>query len=208
MQRSLCLMPLGGSVTYGTGSSNGNGYREWLRDMLVADGFSIKMVGSRTAGTMSNNHNEGWRGFRIDQIYQKAQKSIPVFRPRVFTINAGSNDCIQGFEIGSIGKRMGDMLECIWDASPGSTIILSTLLVTSDVSAEARVTEANAQYLYLARRKANDGKRIVLVDMHAAAGPSCDDLVDGIHPNDSGYRKMALLWRKGIHEAASKGLFL
>lgn len=199
-------MPLGGSVTFGSGSSHANGYREKLRQLLIDNGYTVQMVGSRRSGTMSNNHNEGWRGFRIDQIHNKAQKSIPLFRPNVVTINAGSNDCIQRFEIDSIGKRIDSLLEMTWDASPRSTIILSTLLPNLDMSVEAKILQTNAQYLDLVERKTDEGKRIKLVDMHTAAGPNLDNLVDGVHPDDLGYQKMALLWYEGIQDCAARGL--
>lgn len=196
-------MPLGGSVTYGTGSSHKNGYRESLREILIDDGYDIEMVGSRRAGTMLNNYNEGWRGHRIDQIHNKCKKSVPLLLPDVFAVNAGSNDCIQNADLNSIGERMENMLECLWYASPNSTIVLSTLLVNSDPIVEARVLRANMSYRDLAKRKAGSGKRIVLVDMHTEAGPDCAELVDGTHPNDFAYYKMALLWREGFREALS-----
>ncbi|KAG6355729.1 hypothetical protein INS49_003693 [Diaporthe citri] len=199
-------MPLGGSVTFGSGSSHANGYREKLRQLLIDNGYTIEMVGSRRSGSLSNNHNEGWRGIRIDQIHNKAQKSIPWLRPNVVTINAGSNDCIQRFEIDSIGKRMDRLLKMTWDASPRSTIILSTLLPTSDTSVEAKILQTNARYRDLAEKKTDEGRRIALVDMHNAAGPNLDDLVDGVHPNDLGYQKMALLWYEGIQDCAARGL--
>ena len=59
---TLRIMPLGGSITYGVGSSTGNGYREPLFDILVAQGYSLDLVGSRRSGSMNNNHHEGWRG--------------------------------------------------------------------------------------------------------------------------------------------------
>lgn len=155
---------------------------------------------------MSNNHHEGWRGFRIDQIHNKAQKSIPLLRPNVVMINAGSNDCIQRFEVDSIEKRMDSLLEMTWGASPRSTIILSTLLANSDTSVEAEILRANAQYHNLLKQKRDEGKRITLVDMHTPAGPSLDDLVDGVHPNDLGYQKMAILWFEGIRDCTSIGL--
>lgn len=199
-------MPLGGSVTFGSGSSHGNGYREKLRQLLVENGYTIELVGSRKSGILRNNRNEGWRGFRIDQIHTKAEKSLPLLRPNVVMINAGSNDCIQRFEIDSIGKRMESLLEMTWGASPRSTIILSTLLANSDTSVEAEILRANAQYHDLVKQKTDEGKRITLVDMHTAAGPNIDDLVDGVHPNDLGYQKMALLWFEGIRDCISRGL--
>lgn len=199
-------MPLGGSVTFGSGSSHANGYRETLRQLLINNGYTIQMVGSRRSGTLTNNHHEGWRGFRIDQVHHKARKSIPLLRPNVVTINAGSNDCIQRFEIDSIGERMDSLLEMTWGASPRSTIILSTLIANSDTGVEAKILQTNEQYRNLVRRKTGEGKRITLVDMRTAAGPTLDDLVDGVHPNDLGYQKMASLWYEGIQDCVSRGL--
>lgn len=199
-------MPLGGSVTFGSGSSHGNGYREKLRQLLIDNGYTVELVGSRKSGTLRNNHNEGWRGFRIDQIHTKAEMRLPLLRPNVVMINAGSNDCIQRFKINSIGKRMDSLLEMTWGTLPRSTIILSTLLTNSDTSVEAEILRANAQYHDLVKQKTDEGKRITLVDMHTAAGPNIDDLVDGVHPNDLGYQKMALLWFEGIRDCISRGL--
>lgn len=106
----------------------------------------------------------------------------------------------------TISKRMDSLLEMTWAASPRSTIILSTLLPNSDTSVEAKILQTNAQYRDLVKRKTDEGKRITLVDMHTAAGPNLDDLVDGVHPSDLGYQKMALLWYEGIQDCAARGL--
>ncbi|KAL6890515.1 SGNH hydrolase-type esterase domain-containing protein [Trichoderma evansii] len=202
---TLRLMPLGGSITYGVGSSDKNGYRKFLYDMLTSDGYIVEMVGSRKSGTMANNQNEGWRGFTIDQIERKARISIPLLMPNLVTINAGSNDCLQDLEIGQIGNRVSGLVEYIWSTCPGATVILSTLLLNSDIFTEQRILQANAQFQELALQKHKQHKRIILVDMHGADGPNADELVDGTHPNDSAYQKMARIWHKGIRKAVSKG---
>ncbi|KAH8671473.1 SGNH hydrolase-type esterase domain-containing protein [Xylariales sp. PMI_506] len=198
-------MPLGGSITYGIGSSDKNGYREVLHNMLTSHGYVVEMVGSRRSGTMPNNQNEGWRGFTIDQIRRQACRSIPVFLPNLVLLNAGSNDCLQDLELGYIGQRIGGMLEYIWETSPGSTILLSTLLPNLAKATEERVLQSNAQFEDVARQKEMQNKRLVLVDMHSAGGPDVGELVDGTHPNDAGYAKMAKKWYEGVEEAFLKG---
>ncbi|CAK7213188.1 hypothetical protein SBRCBS47491_001717 [Sporothrix bragantina] len=201
----LRLMPLGGSVTYGSESSNGNGYRKALRDKLFNGGYQVEMVGSRKAGSMENNANEGWRGYRIDQIHNRATKSVPRLRPNLFTINAGSNDCLQDFELGLIEKRMSDLLEYLWSASPRATVILSTLVVNEEASAELRVQRVNEHLRRLAQQRITEKKRIVLAEMHGTDGPQVSDLADGTHPGDAGYEKMAEIWYSSIEEAAAHG---
>jgi lysophospholipase L1-like esterase len=202
---SLRLMPLGGSVTKGVGSSHSAGYRKALLEILQAQNFDVRMVGSRSTGSMPNNEHEGWRGFRIDEIAKKAAKSVGRLSPNLLTVNAGSNDCIQAFKIDEAGRRMEDLLEDIWNASPGSTVLLSTLLVNADKRVNERVECVNNQFRALAKRKVCEKRRIVLVDLYND-GPRVDCLVDGVHPNDEGYDRTAKLWFDGVQRAMQQGL--
>jgi lysophospholipase L1-like esterase len=84
--RILCL---GASITYGYGSSDGNGYRYSLRGKLIADGNAVNMVGSISAGNMSDNQVEAWPGYRISQVAAKAKPSFKDM-PNVVLIFLGS----------------------------------------------------------------------------------------------------------------------
>ncbi|GAB1190882.1 hypothetical protein APSETT444_000047 [Aspergillus pseudonomiae] len=169
--------------------------------------FEVRMVGSRRTGSMPNNDHEGWRGNRIDEITNKAMKSVERLMPNLLTVNAGSNDCIQAFRVDKAGQRMNDLLEYIWHAAPNSTVLLSTLLVNSDEQVNERVMHVNDQFRALAEKKAALQRRIVLVDLYND-GPHVDDLVDGIHPNDEGYDQVAVLWFNGIQRALEQGLIV
>jgi hypothetical protein len=48
-------MPLGASITVGYRSSDGNGYRKWLREQLRYEGWDVDMVGGLVNGTMKDN---------------------------------------------------------------------------------------------------------------------------------------------------------
>lgn len=199
-------MPLGGSVTHGVGSSDQNGYRKILCELLHGCGFNVCMVGSRKSGTFHNNEHEGWRGFRIDQIEAKSSSSAAKLLPHVFTVNAGSNDCLQGYKLAQASDRLGHLLETLWLASPSSTIVLSSLLVNQNEAVEQRVKDFNKEVAKLAHRMASEGRKIVFVDMHGDDGPGVEDLIDDeTHPNDTGYSKMARIWLRGIQEASSRG---
>lgn len=198
------LMPLGGSITQGVGSSDLNGYRKHLFEMIQSCGCDIRMVGSRKTGSMEANEHEGWRGFRLDEIEKKAKNSVPKLKPDIFTVNAGSNDCIQKFEIDTFGKRMSAMLEYLWLTSPGSTVILSTLLFNADQETNSQVLRVNDQIRALVEQRAAIQSKVVLADMYTDKGPGFEDLVDGTHPGDAGYRKMAEIWLGSIREAAVK----
>ncbi|KAH7022917.1 SGNH hydrolase-type esterase domain-containing protein, partial [Ilyonectria destructans] len=201
----LRLMPLGASITDGKGSDDGNGYRKTLRDLLVADGNKVDMVGSRESGDMDDNQNEGWNGLRIDQVLEKAKASVPELLPNLITINVGTNDCVQDYDIENAAGRMEEMLRYLWKTSSKATVILSTLLVNGDSDVEERVLEVNKQFKVLAENMTAESRKVILVDMHSSDGPQEGDLVDGTHPDSAGYQKMAELWFKGIEDAASRG---
>jgi lysophospholipase L1-like esterase len=203
-------MPLGGSITYGLGSSDGNGYRKALYDILTGRRHTIEFVGSRTSGSMPYNANEGWPGRRIDQIHTRAIKVTAKFIPNVITINAGSNDCLQDYEIESAGARIDAMLEDLWKTGlPDATVVLSTLVIAADTSINERVLRVNDQIRNLVQRRRLAGaQNVFLADMYCSAkGPQLGDLVeDGIHPGDGGYVKMAKIWADSIEEAVRVGV--
>lgn len=50
----LRLMPLGASITEGVHSTDGNGYRKWIRAQLRWKGWQVNMVGSKQNGNMAD----------------------------------------------------------------------------------------------------------------------------------------------------------
>ncbi|OTA88317.1 carbohydrate esterase family 3 protein [Hypoxylon sp. CO27-5] len=195
-------MPLGASITHGYKSSDGNGYRKYLRDQLEKNGNKVNMVGERTGGTMKDAESEGWEGYKVDQVHAKADKVVPKYKPNLILINVGTNDCIQNYDIPNAGNRMIRMLNDLYKESPRATIILSTLIVNANPKVQSRVKDFNNQLKLLADRYRAAHYRLVLVDMQSDAGPKLSDLnKDGVHPTDEGYKKMANIWFEGIKEA-------
>lgn len=103
---------------------------------------------------------------------------------------------------------VSDLLDDVFEGSSRATVILSTLLVRSDPSKQKCVENLNSQFKSVAATQRANGRRIVLVDMQPPAGPTTAQLVDGTHPTDAGYAKMANIWFKGIQEADEAGFLL
>lgn len=80
---NIRLLPLGDSITFGVGSSDGNGYRNLLHNLL-SPGNTVDFIGSIKAGTMADNDNEGHSGYTITQISGTVSnsKALPA-RPNV-----------------------------------------------------------------------------------------------------------------------------
>ncbi|KAL2137525.1 hypothetical protein VTI28DRAFT_9219 [Corynascus sepedonium] len=203
------------SISDGKGSSNDKQSR-YIKSIRIDLGIGgggggnvVNMVGSRQSGTMRDNDVEGWSGYRVEQVHAKAMAaaSAPHYKPNVVLINAGTNDATQDFNVSTTGERMEALIRDLWRVSPRAVIVLSTLLVNGDPESELNVININAQYRALVERlqleggvkgEGTDGNRwrrrnrIVLAEMHDGDdAPGLDDIVDGTHPNDEGYRKMA-----------------
>jgi hypothetical protein len=80
---NIRLLPLGDSITWGFTSSDGNGYRLALHNLLQT-GNTLDFIGSLKSGTMVDNDNEGHIGATIAQIAQSATNSLALpARPNV-----------------------------------------------------------------------------------------------------------------------------
>lgn len=86
----LRILPLGASIVFGQDSSDGNGFRQALRNQLIANGASVNYVGELQAGTMLDNDVSGFRGYHIDQITPELEHALP-WLPNLILINAGKS---------------------------------------------------------------------------------------------------------------------
>ncbi|KAK4212654.1 SGNH hydrolase [Rhypophila decipiens] len=201
----LRILPLGASVTFGVGSSTGNSYRKDLRDSLAQAGHQVNFVGRRKNGDFADNNVEATSGFVISQIAESALVATPMFLPNIALIEAGTNNCNSGRLVPDAGANVTKMIDTIFHASPGVTVILALILKNKIAEQDACRVDINRQYTdVLAPRYQQAGAKFVLVDMRSEDGPTTADLFDTRHPNDVGYRKMAVVWNKGILAALEK----
>jgi lysophospholipase L1-like esterase len=196
----LRVMPLGASITVGYTSSDGNGYRKYLREQLRYAGWEVDMVGNLANGTMKDNQNEGHFGDTIDHIAEAAVNSTRL-QPNVILINAGTNDCIQNIEITDADTRLDALITHLFASIPNTTIVLSTLLPNEFASRAVR--RVSQEYRNLVARRRSRGDRLVLAEMSYFI--TDDQLVDGTHPSDTGYKRMAAVWWSAIQTAEEEG---
>lgn len=201
-------MPLGDSITDGYQSTDGNGYRKHLYDSLAADGHVTNFVGSRRAGNMADPENEGWSGYRINEVSAKATASVPSRKPNVYTVDIDTNDVNQSYQVDGMKGRVDAAIENLWKMTPKATIVLSTLTQHGKSNFDQTVQKVNAQYRELVKEKQAQNKRIVLAEMHDSANAPKHpaDFADDLHPNDQGYAKMANIWLGAIRAADAQGL--
>ncbi|MFF6772589.1 ricin-type beta-trefoil lectin domain protein [Streptomyces sp. NPDC012637] len=198
----LRVMPLGDSITWGVGSSTGNGYRGPLWDRLAADGHPLDFVGTGRAGSMSDPDNEGHSGYLIEQIAALADASLTRYRPNVVTLHIGTNDLNRSHQVSTATARLKSLVGRITAAAPDATVLVASLVVSTSGSEEQYRAAYNQAIPQIVSEAQAAGKRVAFVDM---SGLNTADLADALHPNDSGYRKMADAFHRGVRAADGAG---
>jgi lysophospholipase L1-like esterase len=199
----LRLEPLGDSITYGTQSSTGNGYRQPLWNALTGEGYTLNFVGSVQSGSMADNHNEGHPGLRIDQISALTDSSLATYKPNIITLMAGTNDMVQDFQESTAPTRLSSLIDQILADDPTATLLVANLTIGTNANIAAGEPAFNATIPGIVQSKQAAGKHVVFVDMSALT--AADLAADGIHPNDAGYQLMADAWNTGVQTATSNG---
>ncbi|GGK28238.1 hypothetical protein GCM10010124_21110 [Pilimelia terevasa] len=180
------IMALGDSLTSGTGSSDGTGWRRYLAALLtpVRD---VAFVGSRR-GVDSPDH-EGHPGLRLAQAADRAPDWLAAAAPELVLLHLGTNDMkIAGRERGATARLAG-LLATLWRAAPDALVLVSTLVGSPAPAVQRRIAAYNATIPGLV---AASYGRAALVRMDAV-DPAVH-LGDNLHPNDLGYAAMADCW--------------
>ena len=185
------VMPLGDSITYGTGSSNGGGYRLPLWNDLLAQGANIHFVGSQQNGPGTfDTANEGHPGWRIDQISANIVNWLQTYQPQIVLLHIGTNDIKQNYDVANAPTRLAGLIDQITTTDPNATVVVAQILPISG-SITQTVTYNNS-IPGIVQSRAAQGKHVQYVDMYDAV--SVNLLPDGIHPGDPGYSLMATVW--------------
>ncbi|WP_329257671.1 ricin-type beta-trefoil lectin domain protein [Streptomyces pseudovenezuelae] len=198
----LRVMPLGDSITWGVGSPSGNSYRSFLGSRLTAEGHTLDFVGSGRNGTMADPDNEGHSGWRIDQIAGIADSVLARYRPNVVTLEIGTNDLNGNYQIPTAADRLHALIDQITRAVPDATVLVGTVIISASGTEEANRPAFNAKLPGIVQAEQAAGKHVRLVDMSAL---TASDLSDALHPNDSGFGKMADAFNAGIQAADAAG---
>ena len=117
--------------------------------------------------------------------------------------SAGTNDGLQNYKVDTTGERMDSLLTELYDAVPGTTIILSTLIPNGKKPVPISAISHQFRELVAKRRAQNDS--IILAEMSTFI--KSNQLVDKIHPTATGYEEMASVWWAAIQEAEKEGFF-
>jgi lysophospholipase L1-like esterase len=196
----LKIMPLGDSITDGVGFTGG--YRAPLFKMLAAANYNVNFVGNQNNNApawLPQPNHEGHSGFRIDQLVSSFVTWVnAISNPDVILLLIGTNDYGQDNDTAHATNRLDQLIGVITKARPNAKLIVANLTVRTDYPEKEAAIEAtfNPYVPSIVAKHAALGENVSFVDMHSALDAS--DLGDQLHPNESGYNKMAATWFKAI----------
>ena len=197
------IMALGDSITEGI--ADGSGYRRDLYPLLTTDGFVVDFVGTvnypdaGTEGWVDGDY-EGHSGFKMEEI----RSGLPLWLkktddPDVILLHVGTNDyfAVPPSSLSVNQNRLRNLISDLRSMRPHAKIIVSSLILRTD-SPPDRELNQDAFNQTIPGIVAEFGSNVSFVDMHAELIGS--DLADGVHPNATGYVKMADAWRTAINQ--------
>lgn len=224
------IEPFGDSITYGWSSAIG-GYRAQLvASPPIVGGYllPIQMVGAQNdvasfpnLTALNQQYHSSVPGWRIDQLWGAVETNYPVYPgftpPGIVLVHAGTNDIIQGWDAGTAGVRLTELLTALGLKYPAAKIIVALIVpfgpyvnvgygVQDGAELNARAAAYNAQIpgvvAGLNAVQPYGIPRYFTVDM-SSSFPIEHLQIDGVHPDDVGYAAMATRWRGMISYVAS-----
>ena len=128
------IMPLGDSITYGSGTSGG--YRLPLYVALTNAGYTVDFVGTQTdngaTGLPDSNH-QGLSGWKISDVWSGLYEKIydwlyAIKDPDVVLVHIGTNDSGGGNSFTNAVDRLDSLVTRIATSRPYAHIVVTTLM--------------------------------------------------------------------------------
>jgi sialidase-1 len=221
--RGSYLAKIDGKST-GLPHPDGGGWRKTLQDKLRAANVAFDFVGELNYAAYGRDgaidpqfdpDHHGLAGFSnagiikggtvptpADVLASLGVKEVKVpgivdvlkkHRPDVILLMSGAN----GFDAPARDR----LIRTIGETSPAHLFVATILPQKAPRAGWDKVSPYNASLSATVAAQQAAGKRITLVDMHAAI--TTDDLLpDGVHPNQAGMEKMAATWFAAVQAVA------
>lgn len=218
-----CLNDLNNSV-----NSNASGYRPYLKQALNHMGMNTDFVGTlshpKVTPTTPGNHfsdpqHEGHGGWGIADLTSCISTWLPNMSPDVILLHIGTNDALQC----RTGEQMDDSLRILLDAiytyvPAGVKVVVAKVIGTTNPGVAP--TGSNCPSLPGSELQVFNNRISATVAMQVAAGRSVSTVdmsnlllssdyssqqssppasnPNGIHPNNSGYKKISKAWADAL----------
>jgi hypothetical protein len=152
---------------------------------------------------MLHKHNEGHPGAKTGQMIKFAEETVK-HRPNVILIMVGSNDCSSEANAQKGAKDMGILLDSLSESCPDAAILVSLITTSPKPALAALFAKFNEGVADVVKERADKGKHIQAVDFSKLLDTK-QDFRDERHPNDKGFKKIAVKFEEALSDVAEKG---
>lgn len=199
-QPTVRIMPLGDSITQG----DRDGYRRPLWHLMQQAELRVDFVGSMDRGYAAadraqdyDGDHEGHVGWRADEVLKHIDRWATRAEPDIVLLHLGTNDIGIGQDIEETIGEIERIISRLRTHNPRIDILLAAIIPVDHGRVGERFRKFNAGLTALSRQLDTTASRVVLIDQWTGFDAAIDTR-DGVHPNESGNRKMAEKWLAGL----------
>ena len=203
---SARIMVVGDSITQGNyGSSDDTGYRRFLYLSLEAThgAAAFEFVGSQSGPVPPSDYDEdheGHSGWDAHEIRDSIIGWLNANPADIVTLHIGTNDINGGQSAEGVAAEINEILDNIdtWESTNHPVWVVLARIVNRSNPTDTKGLETTALNGLIGDLEVDRvGDQILVVDMESALVYP-DDMDDTLHPNDSGYVKMAAVYDAAI----------
>ncbi|MGC1509831.1 chitobiase/beta-hexosaminidase C-terminal domain-containing protein [Ketobacter sp.] len=219
-ENNVKIMPMGDSITRGTGTSQRHSYRPYLFKDLTDSNYDVNFLGffddgltvpgityehrvsavSTKSAAFVNSNVPKW----IDSTQENPERNTAP-TPDIILLHIGTNDTDAGGNPVSVEENVSNVQALLNNIDGFEEFIDQEIVVVlakivkdiTDSASEAKTSNFNNQLEAMALSRTDD--RLILVD-HEDALDYTTDMDDLQHPNNAGSQKMANVWRAKLSE--------
>ena len=206
------ILPLGDSLTQGDGTPSS--YRYHLFRLLAAEGLPFRFVGGVASGDWrlppDCRYHSGRGGITTSGLLAYHTESSEHYIPswaeaareaEVVLLCIGGNDVFRGLPLEGYPARASALLDMLYTYTPAlSTVFVATVRLGSLSEGMRAINAVLLDPAFAAAERAK-GRDVRILDFNGEGAPEnlpSDYPPDDGHPNESGNRKLAALWYRGI----------
>lgn len=202
---AVAIMPLGDSITQGHGDPQITGYRRELYNSLADVGYVVNFAGSRRDGVPLDfdRDNESHPGQQAYEIRDGITAYLNENQPDIILLHIGTNG-IAGKSPEAVAQEIDEILSRIYGFDGDIVVFLARIINrVGPVEVAHKTSRLNELIQAMANERIAAGDPLVVVDMERVLTYSflnsngqtvLIDMFDTLHPNATGYKKMAVVW--------------
>lgn len=200
--RPVTIMPLGDSITEGGPFWV---YRYPLMEKLVAAGYNVKYVGSKTTRPKKDSPlgelaHEGYGGKNVSEIELLFKAHYPEYPADIVLMHVGHNQFADKGPVPAMIKNTRGIIEFARSVNPKVIVLLGQVITSGKLPKYSYIPVYNAALVDLAAELNTPQQPVILVNHAEGFDPATDTVGDQVHPNEKGGEKMAQKWFEALRK--------